>query len=246
MATVVSETTQLPVRVLQFPHWRVSFQPDRYQEDRIPSLGRCVELVQQSKVLLRGWDFPHLSHHEEERHYAANYLASWADFMGTIEYWRLYQSGQFVHLNAVEEIVRPDWKAGKFNVGGMRSENEWAAVPGHLNFLNAFYRIIEVFEFAARLSEKGVYDNQLEISIQLKQVRGFVLTADTGRHWPVMRAANDDDLCRSWMFAVPTLIAERSELSLSAAVWFFERFSWLNPPLEVLRREQQNFLRGLV
>jgi hypothetical protein len=250
MATAVSESAQLPVPVLELPHWRVTFQPDRYVEERIPSVGRCVELVQQNKVSLRGWDFPHLSHLEEERAFVANYFASWIDFMGSIEYWRLYQSGQFLHLNAIEETVRSDWrsaleKAAQANLRE-RSRIDWANVPGYLSMINVLYQITEIFEFAARLSERGVYDNQIEVSIRLRHVRGFLLMWETERFWREIRAADTDELGRSWTVAVPMLIANRSELSLNAAVWFFERFHWLNPPMEVLRREQQTFLRGLV
>lgn len=247
MATALSESVQLPVPVLQYPHWRVHYEPDHYQEDRIPSLARCVELVEQTKVSLRGWDFPHLSD-EEKRAYASNYVASWANFMGTIEYWRLYQSGQFIHLHAVEEVQneyrKSLEKAAASHIGHLKID--LAAIPGYFSFTNFLYRIIEIFEFAARLSEKGVYENELTITIQLKHVRGFVLMADENRSWSQIRAADTDDLGRSWSLAVPALIADRSELALNVAVWFFERFHWLNPPLEVLRREQQSFLRGLV
>jgi hypothetical protein len=249
MASPQVETPTLPVPVLQYPHWRVHFQPDRYEEDRIPSLAKCAELVQQCKVSLRGWDFPHLSHRENQRGFGANYLASWSTFMGSIEYWRLFQSAQFLHLNAIEEIVRPEWKQTLEETARSQLRRlaiDWDSVPGYVSLMNFFYRIMEIFEFAARLSEKAVFDHQLEITVQLKGVRGFLLTPDANRSWSEMRAADTDEVGRSWKIAVPALIAGSSELSLKAALWFFERFHWLNPPLEMLRQEQATFLRGLV
>jgi len=250
MATVVSERIELPVPVLQYPHWRVVFQPDRYLEDRIPSLTRCIELVQQCHVRLRGWAFPHLSQRDDERRFANNYLASWAEHTDVLEYWRLYQSGQFLLLNAVEEAVRRGRKEESANGAECAktppSPSDSPDAPSHIGFLNFFYRIVEVFEFAARLSDKGVYENELDISIQLKGIRGFALAFDIYHPRTDRRTADTDDLSMSWTYAVPILVAKRSELSLKAAVWFFERFHWLDPPLEVLRREQQNFLRGLV
>ena len=248
MATATLDKVHLPVPVLEYPHWRVHFQPDHYIEDRISSLSRCVQLVEQCKVLLRGWDFPHLSREQEEQEFGNNYLASWASFLG-IEYWRFYQSGQFLHLNAIEEVVRSDWRksleqAAQFHLRG--SQTDWEKVPGYLSIANVLYRITEIFEFAARLSEKGVYDGQLEIAIELRRVKGFLLMTDVSRSWHMRCASDSDDLRKSWTVAVPTLIADKSGLALRAAVWFFERFHWLNPPLESLRREQHTFLRGLV
>jgi hypothetical protein len=174
-------------------------------------------------------------------------LASWASFDFIIEYWRLYQSGQFIHLEAVEEVVRSEAAAVLANgpTSDTRLRSDLAA-PGYLNVINAFYRIIEVFEFAARLCEKDIYDNEIEITIELKGVQGFVLKHDAYHPRTERHAADADNLGRSWKCSSLNLIADRSGLSLKAAVWFFERFHWFNPPLEVLRREQQNFLRGLV
>jgi len=92
------ETTDIPVDVTNGPHWRVNFRPDSYDKEVIPTLNESMRLAQQSVVQLRGWDYPHVSGNKVEQARGQNWVASWADFMGHVEYWRLFQSGQFLHL----------------------------------------------------------------------------------------------------------------------------------------------------
>ena len=37
---------ELPVPVLEHPHWRVNIRPNDYQEQLIPSLGKCLEIIE--------------------------------------------------------------------------------------------------------------------------------------------------------------------------------------------------------
>jgi hypothetical protein len=99
----------LPVPVTQYPHWRVLFRPESYERERIARLADCLRIVERSQVRLRGWDFPHVSHRPEERGTGENWVASWSSFMGHLEYWRFYQSTQFVYLGSVRESTEPEW-----------------------------------------------------------------------------------------------------------------------------------------
>ena len=98
-------TDPLPVPVLEGPHWRVNLRPSEYLPELIPTLSQCFEIIQQTKVHLRGWDYPHLSTRNTERASGSNWIASWTPFMNHNEYWRFYQSGQFLHLFSVREIT---------------------------------------------------------------------------------------------------------------------------------------------
>src|ERR1700693_4619104 len=96
-------TTSLPVPVLEVPHWRVNVRPATYKAERIPSLSSCFDIVRKTKVSLRGWDYPHLSNRTNEQGIGRNWVAAWSDFWGHLEYWRFYQSGQFMPLLGVRE-----------------------------------------------------------------------------------------------------------------------------------------------
>jgi len=158
---------ELPVPVLNYPHWRINFRPESYADDFISSLGKCFAIIEKTKLSLRGWDYPHLSRRDTERGQGSNWVASWSDFWSHNEYWRFYQSGQFLHLFSVREAVEPEWR--KKMESEMRAllsymdEVEWDKVPGFISIINFNYQITEIYEFAARLCEAQIYTGKVNI-----------------------------------------------------------------------------------
>jgi len=125
----------LPTPVLEHPHWRVNFRPAEYREDMISSLGKCFEIIEKTKLRLRGWDYPHLSGREAERGQGTNWVYSWSDFLGSYEYWRFYQSGQFLHLFSIREAIESEWREKlqrEMQSHRILSDGEidWESVPG--------------------------------------------------------------------------------------------------------------------
>jgi hypothetical protein len=120
---------------------------------------------------------------------------------------------------------------------------DWQTVPGFISIINFLYTVTEIFEFAARLCARRIYQGELTITVELKGVREFVLTTDWDRAWHSYCAATEDKLGRSWSVRSDLLLSESSEHSLKAVVWFFERFGWLRPSVDVLRKDQQQFLK---
>jgi len=233
------------VRVPQLAHWRVNLRPDKYEAERL-SLNDCFEVVERSSVRLRGWSYPRVSRERCEA--GTNWIASWADFLGHIEYWRLYQSTQFLPLFAIREASDTAWRERLEAVTKSHlfaHKIDWGAVPGFIDIANFLYSMTEIFEFAARLAQAGVYEGNLTITVELRRIRGFVLTMDWDRGWFDYFAAAEDVLARSQTFRTDLLIAESAKYSLDAVVWFLQRFGWLKPSLEVLRRDQETFLSGV-
>ena len=77
---------EIPVPVLQIPHWRVNFRPADYTLVSPSGDRDLFELVEGSSVSFRGWSYPHVSSRLDERRRTEDYVASWANFMGHIEY----------------------------------------------------------------------------------------------------------------------------------------------------------------
>lgn len=238
----------LPVPVLEHPHWRVNMRPLPYEPERIPSLSAGFDLVQATKLSLRGWDYPHLSHRPNQRGTGNRWIAAWSDFMNHIEYWRLYQSAQFLHLSVVREAVQPEWRAQLRNAaeshGSYRTDVDWDNVPGYFSLLNVLYTVTELFEFAARLAQRGVYQSELSMTIELKNVKGFVLTPELDRAWTDVCVASEANIGRTWQLESRDLLSASSDVAIQASAWFFERLGWLNPATDVLRRDQEKFLAG--
>lgn len=236
-----ADGVKIPVPVLSSPHWRVKFRPDEYKRELIPTLKRCFEIIEKNKVRLRGWDYPHL---DTERGQGNNWVASWSDFRGHLEYWRLYQSGQFVHLFSVGEATIPEWRQKLQSHFSHIQGIDWQSVPGFISILNFIYTMTEIFEFASRLCQAEVYKGVLNIDIRLKGIKGFVLSEK--RFWRNHYSAAENEIGHFWAFESDILVAKSADKSLDAISWFFERFGWMYPPIDVFREDQQNFLRGRV
>lgn len=235
----------LPHRIGELPHWRVNFRPDDYRLELISSLAECLKVVEKNVVRLRGWDYPHVSNQENELIFGANWAGSWTEFASRKEYWRMYQSGQFIHLFTTRESV-PEYKQRLMGVtrDHLRHLREirWDQITGYINIQNTLYTLTEIFEFCARLCQAGLYKGTITVSVQLRQVKGTLLTTDWNRAWFNYYAAAEPTVGHVWKMRTDQLISESSAYSIRAAIWFFERFGWLDASSEQLKRDQEEFL----
>ncbi len=244
----MTEKLDLPVPVLAHPHWRINLRPTAYEEELIPSLSKCFEAIEKNKLSLRGWDYPHLSRRDTERGHGTNWVASWSDFMNNYEYWRFYQSGQFLHLMSVREATEPAWRPRleanmRSHLSSMR-DIDWDNLPGFIDIVNFVYNVTEIYEFAARLCQSQIYTGRVSIKIEIKGIKGFVLTAPWERMWHSYYAASQDVLSNSAEFETDHLVAASKEKALNAVVWFFERFGWLDPSVDSIGHDQEKLLKG--
>lgn len=247
----LSAILDLPVPITDFPYWQVVFRPEVYNPDRISSLTECMRLVEKTRVQYRGWDFPHLANNSGPGHEflrGSQWIGSWANFLGSIEYWRMYQSGQFTHLSVLREATELEWKeklhqSTKSHLCS-RQDIPWGAIPGYVSLVNLVYTITEYFEFAARLSQAGLYQGSLEISLRLTNIKGYVLTTDTNRNWSQYCVANEDEFKKKWNVTTDALIADSLDHSLKAIVWLCECLGWMSPNVEAIRSDQQKLVKG--
>lgn len=224
------------------PHWVVLIRPGEYVEEKIVTLTECWNAIAKAKVGLRGWDFPHVDYSENRQH-GSNWVASWANFMGHVEYWRLYQSGQFVHFSATPETEERDWQEKLRNrarvwIGSQSNDVSQA----YLSMINILWRITEIYEFSARLAQSRIYEDTVLIRIGLHNIKNFALS-ETDRAFHDIYKSDADSLEHDWILEVPDLVTDAPGHALKSAVWFFERFNWLNPPSGVLRDAQQELFQ---
>ena len=55
--------------------------------------------------------------------------------------------------------------------------------------------------------------------------------------------ADEESLGHTWEIQSNVLVASSAEYALEATKWFLERFGWINPSIDVLQKDQQQFLR---
>lgn len=232
----------LPVPVLEYPHWRVTYRPSSYDENRIGTLSECFEVVSKNRVSLRGWDFPAIPPRNDELQFGSRWIAAWSDFMGHLEYWRFYQSTQFLYLGSVREVTEADLAERLRRTQYFPHKRDLSEVPGFLSVTNFIYNVTEIFEFAARLAQSSVYADPVQITIRLVGIRGFILAGDGDRPWLNAYVASEPVLSCQRTLTPADLVATSAEAAVESTVWFFERFGWLKPNVDMIRWDQQKLL----
>lgn len=247
---MTAQGLQLPVAVTDHPHWRVNIRPPEYISNAIPTLRRCVELIEHNAVSFRGWDYPHWGIHHNDVAYGNTWIASWADFMGTKEYWRLYQSAQFIHLFAVREATEPEWdqklrrdtQSHLSHIPDLHIDS----VPGFISLVNLFYTVAEITEFITRMAASEVYAGPISLSISLTGIQGFLLTTDWNRSWHDRYAAGQDTIANDWVVQSDELLADPVGPTVDIIKWIVARFGWLDPSTEVIEKDVRRFRKGVV
>jgi hypothetical protein len=179
-----------------------------------------------------------------------NWVASWDDFMGHLEYWRMYQSGQFLYLSAVREATEAGWRDKLLRISRSRihppsSDFDWDQVTGFLEVVNLVYTVTEFFEFAARLAQELPDTEACQLTVGIHDIEGFMLAVDDiHRSWWEYYAAREPVLENTWSFPVLDWVSRSADLSLDAIRWLVTRFGWLEPNLEAIKRDQETLLRG--
>lgn len=220
------EIQSLPEKIAKLPHWRVTYRPSTYKK-LISDPQVAFDLVRKSVVRRRGWDYPYVSDEHAEQIREKEYVASGCDWNDLIEYWRLYYSGQFIHLFFLRENVIYD-------------------TQGFIDITNTLYNIAEVIEFAARLSEKGIYQDSLQISIQIKNVKDFRLW-EKDRFWRgnfLNYLSTSNIIEKIIEVDARDLPGKVTNLTLDTTIYVFKMFCWDNPPRDNLKNDLEKFLVG--
>jgi hypothetical protein len=224
MSSTDFEVDPLLEKIHSRGYWRVLIRPSRHEENRIPSLSKCWRVLEDSVVQLRGWDYPHV--HGEHRINRQHWIESSVDWeYGHIEYWRFYQSAQFIHHFAMRE----DYEAASKDLRG-------------LDFINTVYTFTEIFEFAARLAAKELLSPSAVISVELHGCDGRqVISWDRGRY--LRNHVSAEPAIRvSRVASDSALLAESPHFAIEASMFVFERFNWMDAPTGMLEEEQARLL----
>ncbi|MDR3634665.1 MAG: hypothetical protein P4L84_12740 [Isosphaeraceae bacterium] len=227
MSTVQAQSCLALIRSRGY--WKVVIRPTVFNQNKI-AFPDLFDLVREKAVRLRGQPYPFVGT------YAAAHPTregqDWIEFEGRfheyLEFWRFYQSGQFVHFFGIPS----DW----------RQESQWG---DEMDYIDTLYTFTEIFEFAARLALSEAGTPMMHLEIDIVGLRNRKLSdAGTGR---VFRSTDLYE-CRAekWEWrrteAQTKLIAEPRALAVQAARDLFSRFD-LRVSVEVLRSLQERIGR---
>lgn len=207
-------------------YWRVRIWPTEFHKNLISSLEQCRKTLRSSVVSLRGWDYP--SFFDEEVAKGLDWVQGGADFAPYVEFWRFYQSGQFVHHFAMRE----DYEDPPQRVG---SEQKF------LDVSLALFRATEIFEFATRLASH-IPVPRVDISIELVGTYGRVLKHRSNPFRPASHECRIPLIQFEAAYETIELLGNSGGLALGAAKSIFERFNWNSIPEKILAEDQRKFL----
>jgi hypothetical protein len=230
------------------PHWRVLFHPAIYERERIGDPTELVQLVERNAVRLRGWDFPTIDRNGETQERGESWVAGWCEYAGHIEYWRLYQSGQFVFRGSVVESANLEWRERLrgdtiAHLKHLGRNAEIDSAPGFLSQTNMIYTITEYFEFAARLCAAGVFAGGLSGSVELHNVEGLILTTDWNKALTDLYRYGEPSMACPVNANPVDVIGAHDDMAVDASLWVSQRFGRsLSKPS--IKAEQRAFREG--
>lgn len=206
-------------------YWRVNIRPMKFEKFKIGSFIEVRDIIKSCIVELRYWDYPH--HDEREIFNGDDWIQLSCDYKQFIEYWRFYQSVQFLHLFALREDHNP--KAREF---GQRVIFRPSIEPkGYVSILSTLFSITEIYEFTIRLAQKDIFDSNIYISIGLFGVEDYQLFFwDQGRILHGSYISRINEIKMESKMGVEELIAKGHNEAIEKTLYVFERFNWINPP----------------
>lgn len=208
-------------------YWHVIIRPQTFRADLI-SRTDLESVMRSSAVLLRGWDVPHFDGREPLQR-GQDWIGREVNWEHHVELWRLYRSGQFVHLKGFLQ----DW----------RDQSEiWPLPPTaaplgkSLGVTDALWTVGEYFELASRLS-LALSTGVTVFRLRLFGLRDRELRTDERNRAPLMhRLASADGYDSGDLeFTADELVARGRSLAVEQAANLFAVFGWT--PSEDLLRE---------
>jgi len=215
-------------------YWFINIRPLKFQKERLGSLHECATLIETSSLHLRGWPYPFVK--PERIQSGIDWVQCQIDWEHYIEHWRMYQSGLFAHLFACEE----DWWTTSHWVPNNLKKVKPMSV---MSVLMTLFRFTEIYEFAARLAEKNIFDEAVSFTVELHGMKGRKLVFIER----IRRLFHDyvctvDDLPLLKVIPVEDMLGRAHELAIDHTLWVLERFNWRSASRDILKQNQKKLL----
>lgn len=202
-------------------YWRVNFRPATHR-DRLPSASHCERVVEENSVSLRGWPYPPVLPGSDavERMPSEDGFAEAVSYLNNIEFWKMFRSGQFIHYLALGE----DW----FREAGADKDLQDIEPLTRFSFQDAVYVACEIYEFLARLTRSRLYEERVDVSIQLHEMKGRIVWVHGPRRLPLLHEyrTGGDSINWSRQHEPQEVIENSRQYSAELLVHVFNAFGW--------------------
>lgn len=211
---------------------RVHIRPTEFHAARLRDTTHCHSVILQAAVATNGWQYPIVMDTVDER--GPDWIAGKANLDYLIEYWRFFQSGQFVHHLALRE---DHW-------GPLGIYHPQFFVPAkdrkYLSVTQAISTVTDIIEFGARLAYRGVLVPRALLSIEFHGMAGRELTYMTpGRRLPASFWFQDESVRLEGSYKVEELIGRPREIAIQLSGDLFKRAGWDAPATLVADDQSQ-------
>jgi len=221
-------------------HWRIEIHSTEYQAKRLPTRPGMEDLLSKATVSLRGWPYPYYGIRAEDLAYNGKWLEGKINWERYMEYWRLYESGQWIHYTNVrtagiprEEIFRqrsplPPQHAGYISVRG-----------------EILFTLTEILHFAIGLGQGGVLEPEAFLSIELHNTKDYMLFESFDRFFRD-GYVNPSDAPITFEHKLPPseLPALADKMALDMAIKVYSIYNWIpaNAAIRNLVEDQKKLI----
>jgi len=219
-------------------YWRVEFHSTEYQDKSLPNRAAMQDLLSGATVSLRGWPYPYFR--AEETTYNGKWLEGQVKWSYFREYWRLYESGQWLHYLGLRGawITREELFKGRSPLP-----------PEHAGYLHVrgdvLFTLTEIFHFAVGLAQGGILDPAAFLSIQLHNTRDYMLFESFERFF-TYNYVNQSTRPIEQQQALPVgeLSAVADQMALETAIKVFSVFGWVpsDAAIRTLAEDQKKLI----
>jgi len=219
-------------------YWRVEIHSTDYQGKRLSSRAEMQNLLSGATVSLRGWPYPYFR--AEETTYNGKWLEGQVNWSYYREYWRLYESGQWLHYLGLPGawITREKLFEGLLPLPPQQA--------GYLHVRNnILYTLTEIFRFAVGLAQGGVLDPDAFLSIQLHNTHNYMLFESFNRFFTYSYVNQSDrPIEQQQSLPVYELSAVADQMALEMAIKIYSVFGWVPAEAAVrsLVEDQKKFI----
>lgn len=226
-------------RIKSRGYWRINFQP-MVAKTKLATMQDCSQVVERNSVKLRGWDFPvfprGVSPERGGLQACGEYFEGWVDWEYFLEFWRMYRSGQLLSYLG----NRLDWMED----ADRRARGVSQVKPGaHLAVEDTIYLLTEVYEFLARLTRAGLYDEGVRVSVSCHNLASRSLFIEDPARMPfsIERRTGAPDFTRVEELTKSAILERPQDLALKTILALFDVFEW-NPSPEQIAKDQEKLL----
>ena len=218
--------SELVKKISQMPRWCIWSRPEEFRKARFRNLDHCAQFVASASVRshARWSQYPWFATTPEQGDESIASGIEIADVsVNHFEQWLLFQSGQFVHHMALDQVL---------------------LLGDRTHVLEILDTTTAVFEFVGRMADRGIFKDRVVIAFELKKVAGRQLT------WPqdisqTSDRVGDNTWCQEESILIDAsygagaMIDDRRRLALDVALQIYSRFGWNDPPKKELEDAQQ-------